>query len=113
MHLFSVDFGWIAPICGVSYVRILTSLRVCVCVKLFCSQGTKFLLNTVAAPLVLLGLVQATWWFGERAEKKKNAKNAAGGLQQTISAGHAEEIALETKASRSSDFYFAFFLTCK
>ena len=63
--------------------------------------------------LVLLGLVQATWWFSERAEKKKNAKNAAGGLQQTISAGHAEEIALETKASRSSDFYFAFFLTCE
>ena len=56
------------------------------------AQGTKFILNTLAAPLVLLGLVYTTWWFSERAEKAKTKS----GLQPTISAGHAEVIALET-----------------
>ena len=59
-----------------------------------CSQVTKFILNTVVGPLLLLGLVQLTWWLVDRDEKHKNEN-------------------VDIKASRSSDFYFAFFLSCE
>ena len=53
-----MDFGWIAPICKVSYAQ-------------------KFLLNTILMPLGLQALVYATWWFSKRDEKQDTDDDSA------------------------------------
>ena len=93
LRLFSVDFGWIAPICNVPYAE-------------------KFLLNTILMPLGLQGLVYVTWWFSKRTENK-DAQNDTEEVDEVLDMSeHAEEMEQEKKASRFGDHYFAFFLTC-
>ena len=88
-----MDFGWIAPICKVSYAQ-------------------KFLLNTILMPLGLQALVYATWWFSKRDEKKDAEDDAEEANDVADLSEHAEELEQEKKASRFGDHYFAFFLTC-
>ena len=95
LALFSVDFGWIAPICTVPY-------------------GQKFLLNTVLMPLALQALVYVTWWYNERADRKAEQQDTEEPDQElrVTSSEHAKELEAETKASKAGDYYFAFFLVC-
>ena len=93
LALFSVDFGWIAPICEVSYVQ-------------------KYLLNTLIMPLGLQALVYATWWVNKRAEKKDKQDETDQPEDRATRSEYAEELEQEAKASRFGDHYFAFFLTC-
>eukprot|EP01045_Picozoa_sp_COSAG04_P001970 COSAG04_NODE_68_length_29323_cov_9.683514_20_plen_101_part_00 len=88
-----MDFGWIAPICKVSYAQ-------------------KFLLNTILMPLGLQALVYATWWFSKRDQKKDAEDDAEEANEVADLSEHAEELEQEKKASRFGDHYFAFFLTC-
>ena len=88
-----MDFGWIAPICKVSYAQ-------------------KFLLNTILMPLGLQALVYATWWFSKRDEKKDTDDDAEEATEVADLSEQAEELEQEKKASRFGDHYFAFFLTC-
>ncbi len=68
-------------------------------------------MNTIAMPLSLQALVQLTWWFNGRADKK--AKKENGHQENANTAEHAEELEMETQASKDGDIYFALFLTCE
>ena len=76
----AVDFGWVVPICTINYT-------------------SRYLLNTVALPVCLIGLVATTWAFNGDAEPLPG---------QDIGVLHDE-----MKANKRADYYFAFFLSCE
>ena len=76
----AVDFGWVVPICRIEYT-------------------SRYLLNAVALPVCLIGLVATTWAFNNDAEPLPG---------QDIGVLHDE-----MKANKRADYYFAFFLSCE
>ena len=77
LAIFSFDFGWVVPVCTINYV-------------------SQYLLNTVALPLCLVGLVAITWKFQKDAELTDQ-----------------EDVYYDMKANKRADYYFAFFLCCE
>jgi len=89
LKVLSFDFAWVFPICQVSY-------------------ASRFVLNTIIFPVSLVGLVAATWATNRQQRPAKAAtKNTDGGDDPSKDDDDYDEL----RASRNSDYYFAFFLS--
>ena len=79
LAVFGFDFAWVVPVCTIDYT-------------------SGFLLNTVAMPVCLIGLVAVTWKFQKDSEQSRQTDNQLDDIDMS---------------HKRADFYFAFFLCCE